>query len=202
VNRRHRDVRACRTSALALALAGMSLAAGCGGGAGGGAGTGLTSPQPVPPGFATFQGPGYGFAYPQDWQRGVKTGALGEAVVTVRSGPYTDGVHCYGFASRKDGYSSNLVAAVRSLLDVTGDKTQKILQNKEVHVAGTKQGIIVERTYDLADHSTGKTTPVHLFEVHCLTKAGAAVAFTIGGPQADVDTCHVRQIFDSFQLGG
>ncbi len=29
---------------------------------------------------------------------------------------------------------------------------------------------------------------------------GAAVAFTIGGPQADVDACHVREIFDSFQL--
>ena len=85
---------------------------------------------------------------------------------------------------------------------MTGDKTQKILQNKEVHVAGTKQGIVVERTYDLADHSTGKATPVHLFEVHYLTEAGAAVAFTIGGPQADVDTCHIRQIFDSFQLNG
>jgi len=46
----------------------------------------------------------------------------------------------------------------------------------------------------------GKATPVHLFEVHYLTKAGAAVAFTIGGPQADVGACRVREIFDSFQL--
>ena len=199
MNRLRRSSRASRTSALVLALTGMSLTAGCGGGGGG---TGLASPQPVPPGFATFQGPGYRFAYPQDWQRGTKTGALGEAVITVRSGPYTDGLHCYGFASRKDGYSSNLVTAVRSLLDVTSDKTEKILQNKEVHVAGTKQGIVVERAYDQSDRSTGKATRLHLFEVHYLTKAGAAVAFTIGGPQADVDTCRVRQIFDSFQLSG
>ncbi len=100
MNRRRRKSRSRRTSALALALAGMSLAAGCGRGGGGGAGTGPASQQPVPPGFATFQGPSYHFAYPQDWQRGAKTGALGEAVMSVRSGPYTDGVHCYGFASR------------------------------------------------------------------------------------------------------
>ncbi len=197
--RLRRSSRASRTSALVLALTGMSLTAGCGGRGGG---TGLASPQPAPPGFATFQGPGYHFAYPQDWQRGAKTGALGEAVTTVRSGPYTDGLHCYGFASRKDGYSSNLVTAVRSLLDVTSDKTEKILQNKEVHVVGTKQGIVVERTYDQSDHSTGKATPLHLFEVHYLTKAGAAVSFAIGGPQANDDTCHIRQIFDSFQLNG
>ncbi len=158
------------------------------------------SSPPVPAGFTTYQDPGYRFAYPQDWQRGSKTGALGEAIVTVRSGPRTDGVHCYGFASHQDNYNSDLVAAVRSLLDVTGDKTQQILQNKEVHVAGTKQGILVERTFDQTDRGTGMATPVHLFEVHYLTNSGAAVAFTIGGPQADVDACHVREIFDSFQL--
>ncbi len=97
-------------------------------------------PRRSPADFTTYQGAGYRFAYPQDWQRGSKTGALGEAIVTVLSGPRTDGVHCYGFASRKDNYSSDLTAAVRSLLDVAGDKTQQILQNKEVHVADTQQG--------------------------------------------------------------
>lgn len=193
--------RGSRRHALVLALATVILVAGCGGGGGGGGGTtGAPSPPPVPADFTTYQGAGYRFAYPQDWQRGSQTGALGEAIVNVRSGPRTDGVHCYGFASHKDNYSSDLIAAVRSLLDVTGDKTQQILQNKEVHVADTKQGILVESTYDLTDRGTGKATPVHLFEVHYLTKAGAAVAFTIGGPQADVDACHVREIFDSFQL--
>ncbi len=195
--------RGSRRHALVLVLATVILVAGCGGGGGGGGGggtTGAPSFPPVPADFTTYQGAGYRFAYPQDWQRGSKTGALGEAIVTVLSGPRTDGVHCYGFASRKDNYSSDLTAAVRSLLDVTGDKTQQILQNKEVHVADARQGILVERTYDLTDRGTGKATPVHLFEVHYLTKAGAAVAFTIGGPQADVDACHVREIFDSFQL--
>jgi len=214
-----------RRHVLVLALATVNLVAGCGGG-GGTAGApssppvragapssppvpagapssppvpaGAPSSPPVPADFTTYQGAGSRFAYPQDWQRGSKTGALGEAIVTVRSSPRTDGVH-YGFASHQDNYNSDLVAAVRSLLE-TGDKTQQILQNKEVHVADTKQGILVERTYDLTDRGTGKATPVHLFEVHYLTKAGAAVAFTIGGPQADVDACHVREIFDSFQL--
>ena len=172
VNRRRRDSRARRTSALALALAGMSLAAGCGGGEEVAPAPGWPAPNPSRRASRPSRGPAT--TSPTLLRVCLSQGRL-------QLEPGHGGPVAAGRDRRQDAEDPAEQGGTRSGHEAGNRRGAHLRPRRSQHGEGDPRAPVRGALPD---------------------RGGCGGRLHDRRSQADVDTCHIRQIFDSFQLNG
>lgn len=158
-----------------------------------------SSPVSVPDGWTTYEGPGWSFAHPEEWE--VTERSTPDGPVVVVEGPAGEGElpRQVVVASQPD-FAGDLEGLVTAFAPVRELPEERVVRDEDVQLEGAREARVTERTFS-APAAGGTDVPARILELRLITEQSTAVGFVARSAESDFADAELREVFETFRVG-